>query len=59
MTDLRQKPRPLRRVDVRRINPYRIPEDGALTPRLRDPKLQVNAIGFHHDYAEKDQDAAD
>jgi len=50
------KPRPIRRNDPRRINPYRIPEDGPLTPRLRDPRRDVQAIGFHHDYSEKEDD---
>ena len=50
------KPKPIKREYPKRINNYRIPEDGALTPRLRE-KSDLSLIGFHHHYEEKDDDA--
>ena len=47
-------PRPIRRTIVKRTNPYRIPEEGPLTPRLR-PVSNVGAIGFHHSFKEQDE----
>jgi len=49
-------PRPIRRDYLRRINPPRIPEDGPLTPRLRTKPSDIHAVGFHHDFSEKDDD---
>lgn len=50
------KQRPIRRNDPRRINPYRIPEEGPLTPRLRQKASDISAVGFHHDFSEKEDD---
>ena len=50
------KPRPIHRDIPRRPNPYRIPEDGALTPRLRERRSDLSLIGFHRDYEEKTDD---
>lgn len=51
------KPKPIKREYPKRINNYRIPEDGALTPRLREKRSDLSLIGFHHHYEEKDDDA--
>jgi hypothetical protein len=51
----REKHRPIRRIIVKRVNPYRIPEEGPLTPRLR-PVSSVGAIGFHHSFREQDDE---
>jgi hypothetical protein len=55
----REKPRPIRRSVVKRVNPYRIPEEGPLTPRLRPPTSSVGAIGFHHSFKEQEDDHED
>lgn len=47
--------RPIRRDYPRKTNPLRIPEIEPLTPRLRHESI-VGAIGFHHDFSEKDDD---
>lgn len=54
-----RKPRPVRRFDVRRINNYRIPERGPLTPRLREPESNLHLVGFHRDYVEQSNESDD
>ena len=57
MPDRPVKAKPIKREYPKRINNYRIPEDGALTPRLREKRSDLSLIGFHHHYEEKDDDA--
>ncbi len=50
------KPKPIKREYPKRTNHYRVPEDGPLTPRLREKRSDLSLIGFHHDYQEKEEE---
>lgn len=56
---MNEKPRPIRPRIIKRANPYRIPEQGALTPRLRAQDDLVGAIGFTHDFQEQEDESRD
>lgn len=47
--------RPIRRNEQRRKPVFNVPDDGYVTPRLR-PRSNVSAIGFHHNFHEKDRE---
>jgi len=49
-------PRPIHRHVVKRVNDYRVPLDGPLTPRLRIAE-SIRAIGFHHHFSEQGDEA--
>lgn len=50
------KPRPIRRPIVKKLNDYRIPNNEPLTPRLRPESKDLDAIGFVHDFGGNDDE---
>lgn len=54
MKDRRPSERPIRNEKPKGRPIWRVPEDGYVTPRLR--QVQTNAIGFVHKFEEKDDE---
>jgi hypothetical protein len=61
MTDKKKHPsgRPLTKNRECRLSIIRIPEKGALTPRLREDRRDLSLVGFHHSFQEKNNDESD